>query len=187
MERVKNFLSSISRGFPLLGPLHKTRAKDHQSAAVELTVTFVLTMLPIWLGGLILLTRSDSPGLLSYFHACLRTLSNGQLFLVSTTLLGTVFYVAGREIATSNAFPSRLAILIASIAILVVDVAFFTLQQVHLASNMQLPFSESAFAASLIILYLTTVYNNFVVTFDPEVAQRSTEELTRELDSVPNT
>ncbi len=137
---------------------------DHMNALSESATAFVLSTLPIWLGATVLLYRSTSRN--TFWSECLVTIGEGQLFLVSTTLLSPVVYKILSEIKNDAHFPARRSIGCLTIVILLVDAAFFTLQLAVRTPNnpMNTTWSTVTFVISIAVLYISTVYASYVET-----------------------
>ena len=162
------------RRLPIIGPLADCRPEYHPPAVKQLTLDFVFSTLPLWVGALvILLTSSEGVGPL---EALFTTFKRGELFIYCTATLGPIIYISNKERRDSPNFPGRLSLLVAVIVIVAVCTTSFSLYRANVILNEPLAFQISlyAYGISLFLYYLTILYDVLRSTGAPAVFRRDT-------------
>lgn len=133
--------------------------EDHVETVKQVVVTLLLATAPFSLGTLILCAiLGDNIDLKSAFWS---TVWDGELFMCATSLLAPIFWIALEDPKGARKFPSRQALMILVMVIIAVSCMFFALgiAKSHLKQPFTFHISVWLFAASVIVLYLSTVYH----------------------------
>jgi hypothetical protein len=83
----------MMNGVPFFRDLKRCRSKDHIEAVKEVVSTFVLAIIPVWLGAflMMLIPRASASHYLQEF------LTSGEALLVSAALIGPSIYVITKK------------------------------------------------------------------------------------------
>ena len=157
------------RRLPIVGPLADCRAEFHATAVKRFAADFVFSTLPLWVGALVILLNSSEG--VSFLDALLRTFERGELFIYCTATLAPIIYIATKEMRDSPTFPVRLSLLVVVIVIVVVCTAAFSLYRADVVLNERLALQISlyAYGMSLLLYYLTLLYDALRSTGAPAV------------------
>lgn len=165
----KTAFADALRRVPLVGPLVDCTFEDHSETIQQVCITLLLSTAPFTLGSLILYATN--------WHTCLTlpnafwsTVWDGELFMCSTSLLAPIFWMALKDPAGAQSFPSKLSHMFAVGLIILPASAFFAL---GLANNrLKEPFtfhlSVWLFWASVVLLYLSTAFHSSRLPNAPE-------------------
>jgi len=156
----KNWQSKF-RQIPLFGPLVDCNARDHAETIGQTLIVLLLSTAPLWLGGLVIYV-SNPDNTLTLEAALRRTVVNGELFMYGTALLAPIFWVALVDPPGARVFPSRTIHIFLIVLIEIVASVFFGLTVA--GNSLRQPFifelSLASFVASLVLLYLGTLYHS---------------------------
>ena len=149
------------RGIPLFGGLVDCGARDHWDALCQTFVTLILSTTPIWLATVLLYGMGDNAGypvLQAAFHS---TIANGELFMYCTALLAPMFWIALDDPPGAGAFPSKRSHMFLIAVIDFIAAGFFAvgISGRHLNPSVTFGLSTYMFYASVLLLYLGTVYH----------------------------
>jgi hypothetical protein len=149
------------KNLPLVGPLADCTWDDHWESLGQLTVVFGLSTAPIWLGALIVYGTGGDLGYPAFVSALSSMVANGELFMYCTALLAPVFWMALFDPPGARAFPSKVPHMFLIAIIDLLAAMFFGLISAHSNVNPRFIVAASRFLfwASLILLYLGTVYH----------------------------
>jgi hypothetical protein len=86
----------MMNGVPFFRDLKRCRKKDHSEAAKEVASTFVLAIIPVWLGALLMMLIPRASAL----HYLQEFLASGEVLLVSAALIGPSIYVLTKNTAS---------------------------------------------------------------------------------------
>ena len=161
------YFDRFKRGFrhiPLLGYLGNTTLRSHGSALTEIFVSFMVSMMPLYISWIVLRIKQDTNNLSVW-----TLFQNGELFIYASAILAPVFYIAQKERSSLKSFPSRIAFMTVVFGVTVISTSIFTFERIEsqvLPDNIiKLSFGIFLFATAT--LYLALVYNN---TFLPNPA-----------------
>lgn len=159
-------IKPLIRRLPIFGGLADARLKDHKEAATEVGLNVVLSTIPIWLGAVIMLFDKSVNS--SWFALLARNVSDGELFLYSTALLGPMYYFIFTEYPDTPNFPSSRMFNAFSTIILLVCVAAFSFQrakelfipQENIDNEFLFSLSWKVYVSAIVLVYLAHVYKN---------------------------
>jgi hypothetical protein len=149
------------RPLPLLGGLADCDARDHWNSLGETFVVLLISTTPIWLGTLVVYATGNSTGPDAFWAAFYGTVSNGRLFMYSTTILAPMFWIALVDLPGASAFPTKVSHMVLIGIIDAIASVFFGLTVAGKPLNERFTFHLSTvmFWAAVILLYLGTVYH----------------------------
>ena len=170
------------RRLPIIGPLADCRLEDHAPAVTQLTLDFVLSTLPLWVGALVILLTSREG--VSPLVALITTVERGELFIYCTATLGPIIYISNKERRDSPNFPGKLSLLVAVIVIVAVCTTAFSLYRANVILNESLAFQISlyAYGISLFLYYLTILYDVLRSTGGLAVFRTDTADFVRDFN-----
>ena len=150
-----------AKEFPILGGLIVCDGRDHWNALGQMTVLFVLSTMPIWLGTLIVYATGVFTGYLGAGLAVHSTIARGELFMYATAFLAPVFWIALTDRPGQDRFPSKLSHIVVMVVILVIAAVFFGLETAgnKLNQKFTLGLANITFVASSALLYLGILYH----------------------------
>lgn len=172
---IPEWMRSLGRSLPLLGPLADCTKKNHRDSVKEVAITVLFGTATFWVTAIFLrvLTVNKGEG---YFDLLYKTVSSGQLFIFSVGMLGPILLAAADDPDKNKKFPGRashfsLLILMAALAS-----GFYAFQLIAREPQGQslldtaFLFKASLVIAALVLIlrYLTTVYRKSTAEFDPE-------------------
>lgn len=121
-RRGRSFLERV----PILGGLVYCRISDHGKAIRELLVLVTFGTAAFWVSAL-LLFYSATQNPVTYLQALSATVGNGELFILSVSILGPAFYMAITDpYGAQRAFPEKAMYALIIIGIALVCVALFS-------------------------------------------------------------
>jgi hypothetical protein len=159
-------------GVPIIKDLSRCRRSDYGEAAKEVAGSFLLALIPVWLGAVVLALVPN----VSVAHYVSEFFVSGEALLVSTALIGPNIYVATKKYGSfkdfSIHFPQAWFLTTVSSVICMITAAIFGTQRVYvqLSSAGKEPIFDPTvmFRLSLAIvvitvlaLYLVTVFRNY--------------------------
>lgn len=151
---------------PIFGSLAYTRIQDHSAATWELFVCISLSSIPIWLGSVILKAFDTTDK--SVLDFAVDTMKTGELFLLSTSFIAPLFYFVLKEYNTGARFPHQSGLIISSLLVFLVCVAFFAViraggintQAIRINSDFVFNVSIGILIFSITLTYVAHVYKN---------------------------
>ena len=149
------------RKIPIFGGLIDCSWQDHWDSFGQTTVVLLLSTMPIWLGTIIVYATGDITGSVGLKASFYGTLAHGALFTYCTTLLAPIFWIALVDPPGARVFPSKVSHMVVIAIIDAIAAVFYGLVTAGKRLNEGFTFSLStwAFFASLVLLYLGTVYH----------------------------
>jgi|SRR5665213_810900 len=154
-----NRLVNIFYHVPIVGGLAKCGWSDHGSAIKELGANLVFATAAFWITTLILHYGTDA---LPWSDAFTRSISKGELFIFSVSLVGPIFYVALEDPEwAKREFPNKMWHAVVVTVFAIVSAVLFS--QIRSGASpkvvelVDLSFWLSVFA--IVLRYLTIVYN----------------------------
>ncbi len=155
-------LKNIIKSLPLIGGLASCNSSDYKNASIDISINFIFSTMPIWLGTYITIALSPNTPI-SYpvfTSALLSNISNGELFLFATAGLGPIVFIAFGDVEGGNKFPTKISHTIFIIIVLIFSTCSFGLERSNSEINKEFIFSASLtlFAVSWVLLGLATVY-----------------------------
>jgi hypothetical protein len=149
------------REIPLLGPLADCDGSNHWESLGQTFITLLLSTTPIWLATIVIFGTGTELTYAAFWTALYSTITNGQLFMYCTALLAPIFWIALVDFPGARVFPSKVSHMLLIVIIDLIAAVFFGLtlagKQVNPVFNFRL--STYMFAASVVLLYLGTVYH----------------------------
>ncbi len=132
----------------------------------------LIAMSPMWLGACLLWIKTNEKR--DYFDILINSIQNGELMIYCTALLAPVFYITISDKHPIRFFPNKLSSVITAIAILMVTAAVYAHQRSGSLYKQELIFNLSVFLffTSLLILFVTKVYNNSRFSTYMDIAQQ---------------
>jgi hypothetical protein len=168
-----------ARAIPLFGGLVDCTWRDHWDSLTQTFVIVLLSTTPIWLGALIVVYSAGAGLELAAFGTALKsTVKNGELLMYSTALLAPVFWMALVDPPGAHVFPSKVSHMVLIGVIDLVAGAFFGLVTAHNNANPRFisTLSTWMFIASLVLLYLGTVYHTSRLPDAPQEFKRQEDD-----------
>ena len=160
-------------GVPLIRDLKRCRRTDYSEAAKEVVGTFLLAIIPIWLGAVVMLLIPS----VSVTHYVSDFFVSGESLLVSAALIGPGIYVITKRYGDlpksfSIHFPQGWFLIIISLVICMITAAIFGLQKGYAQffpkpqpplfdANIMQNLSVGVLIATVITIYVLTVFKNF--------------------------
>lgn len=146
---------------PLIGGLWKSGWDDHWHAIGQLIFTIFFALLPSILFGFYDYVLAGN--LEQSWNAVKKTISHGELFMVSASLLGPITYLALFDFKKNDPFPNRSSIIFVSIAILIFTAVGYI--AVNKTSESFIPvvsinMSFVVLLMTIFLVYLISVYQN---------------------------
>lgn len=127
---------------PIFSDFKEVSSEIHLESLKELLVTFIVSTLPIWSAVLIIILNDPSIGFPEAFY---KELSNGELILYASTMLGPVIYIALKE-RGGKMFPGRITHMMSVIIIVILSTIVFVTQRVDYVVNKDFVFNLSVVA-----------------------------------------
>jgi hypothetical protein len=155
-----NWQPQIKR-IPLFGPLVDCDARDHAETLSQTLIVLLLSTAPLWLGGLVIFGISPDDSL-TLGASLKHTVEHGELFMYGTALLAPMFWVALVDPPGARVFPSKVIHMVLIAVIELIASVFFglTVAGNHLRQPFIFHLSVAIFMASLVLLYLGTLYHS---------------------------
>lgn len=152
---------ATARNIPLLGGLADCSWDDHWESIRQTFVVLLMSTAPIWLAAIIVYGKGQDLSYPALRAAFVSTIADGELFMFSTALLAPVFWMALCDPPGARVFPSKMAHMVLIVIIDSIAAVFFGLLTAHSDVNQMFVFRLSCwmFGASVILLYLGTVYH----------------------------
>jgi hypothetical protein len=149
------------RRIPLFGPLVDCHARDHAETLGQTLIVLLLSTAPLWLGGLVIFGISPEDSF-TLGASLRRTIGHGELFMYGTALLAPMFWVALVDPPGARVFPSKIIHMVLIAVIELIASVFFglTVAGNHLRQPFVFHLSVGIFLASLVLLYLGTLYHS---------------------------
>jgi hypothetical protein len=159
-------------GVPFFRDLKRCRSKDHVEAAKEVVSTFVLAIIPVWLGAFLMMLIPKASAL----HYVQEFLTSGEALLVSAALIGPSIYVITKKYgelpkSLTIHFPQGWFLIIVLLVICMMASAVFGVQRGY---NQIMPaqpdlfdpklmqeLSVTVLFGTLATFYFVTVFKNF--------------------------
>ncbi len=163
MTRIKNF---IRKWVPLVSSLIDCERRHQKDAAKEILLVLVLSLVPIWGGALL---GSTSPKA-TYFGEFYKLIQNGELILYATSILAPIFYLVFHDPVGERPYPDRYFQGLIIIVLLIISLLLFSAQRSTAGSSFIFAWSIVIFLISLVLLYLSTVFRNWM-NDKPDVKQ----------------
>ena len=160
-----------SERIPIIGGLFKYTIKHHYTTFVELVLTLFFSFVPIFVAvlGDYLIEYESFPGIVI---SLINQISNGELFLFTTSLSAPIFYLVMRK-RKEDAFPSRIAFIVLFIIIIGLSLLVFAFQRVTDVNPKALfNISIVVFFITIGTLYLVICYST-ALTLSPTVEMES--------------
>lgn len=173
-KKVDNKNNIISR-------LFKSELRFREEATSEVGTTLLWATMPIWLGAIVMWLLGEY-GLIA---ALKNNISTGELFILSATIMGPIFYMALGESRGLSRFPSKLPHMNYVAIIIAVSAIVFGLQRSHqtIAPDLIVYFSCFVFIISVVLLYTATVCKNETLPDSVEATQEVTTKFTTGYDN----
>lgn len=157
----KGFIARYSDKTPLIGGLRHTRWSDHWHASGQLIFTIFFALLPSILFGFYDYVLAGN--MQQSWLAINKTISHGELFMVSASLLGPISYLALFDSKKLDPFPNRSSIIFTSIAILIfTSVGYIAVNKAsqNIVPNVSINMSVVMLLLTIFLVYLISVYQN---------------------------
>lgn len=133
---------------------------DYREALRELSISLVISTMPVWLGMLIIWSRSSNVDIWS-------VIQHGELFMYASAVVAPVLYIVARDrYSNRSGFPGKVSFMIAVIVVAMTSAGFYTMNLIE-AQNFPrkvIILSAIIFFISVCVNYLALVFNN---TFTP--------------------
>ncbi len=157
---MSNTFPDLFRKIPLVGPLVDCTLQNHIDTTGQTFIVLLLSTAPLWLGGLVSYATAAA-GSVSLCGALLGTIMHGELFMYGTALLAPIFWVALVDPPGARVFPSKVAHMLLIALIEIIASVFFGLVVAgnRLNGAFVSTLSVTVFCASLVLLYLGTLYH----------------------------
>jgi hypothetical protein len=170
----KEDLLNILREVPIFGGLIDCDGRDHWESLGQSTVLFVLSVMPIWLGTLIVYATGPATGSVGFKLAFVSTISRGELFMYSTAFLAPIFWIALTDRPNMRVFPGKVSHIVLMVIISVIAAVFFGLLTAGDKLNQDFTFALSVvmFFTSLILLYLGILYHESRIEDAPAIMKK---------------
>jgi hypothetical protein len=164
----KYVFRNLIRRIPLFGPLTDCDGGDHWAATQEIFIVSVVSTIPLWLGAVLMVILADQTQPTNFGSALTLSVANGELFILCTSLLGPILWIALKDPPGERAFPSKLSHMLLVFVISILAAATFGAQKSGHKPNSQiaLGISLGMFAISIVLRYLAVVYHNSI-SIDP--------------------
>lgn len=146
---------------PLIGGLTNTKLQDHWVTAGQLVFMIFFALLPSLLFGFYDYVLNGE--IHKAIEAIKQTISHGELFMISASLLGPISYLALFDNKTIDPFPNRTSIIFTTIAILIFSsVAYIAVNKLNgdSISDISINISVIFLGLAIFMVYLITVYQN---------------------------
>ena len=145
----------------MLGPLVDCTLRNHWETLCQTFFILLFSTAPLWLGGLVIFATSTQQHV-TYRAAFVSTIWGGQLFTYCTALLAPILWMASVDPPGARKFPSRIPHIVLVVVIDGIAAVFLalTISGKELIEPFTFRFSIQLFLASLLLLYLGTVYQN---------------------------
>lgn len=173
----------IAREVPVFGGIVDCGIRDHWEALGQTTVLFVLSVMPIWLGTLIVYATGAVTGSCGLSIAFRSTIARGELFMYATAFLAPVFWIALTDRPGMRVFPGKVSHIVLMVIISVIAAVFFGLLTAgnKLNQNFTLKMSTVMFFTSLVLLYLGILYHESLVRSAGQQMKHDEAEFSAEL------
>ena len=181
VHRTWEGFKAVWNWIPILGPLARCGLADHGRAIKQFLTDVFFATLPLWLGTIVLVftDRTEDMGA---WMAFVSTLNSGELFLFCTATLGPIVYLVNKE-RGGGTFPGRLSHMVFVMAICVVCAVMFSLQRadVWLNPDLLLTWSVGLYSLTLVLHYLTIVYDLISLPSAPVVFKEQETDFVNKL------
>jgi hypothetical protein len=170
----KEVVLNMLREVPIFGGLVDCDLRDHWESLGQTTVLFVLSVMPIWLGTLIVYATGQTSGCLGFKLAFVSTISKGELFMYSTAFLAPIFWIALTDRPNMRVFPGKVSHIVLMVIISVIAAVFFGLLTAgdRLNQNFTFRLSVVMFFTSLVLLYLGILYHESRIEDAPTIMKK---------------
>jgi len=157
---------------PIIRDLKRCRRSDFSEALKEVFNSFLLALIPIWLGAVVLLLIRSA----SFLQYVSDFFTSGEALLVSTALIGPNIYIVTKRYDSfrnfSISFPQAWFLTVVSFVLCMITAEIFGSQRVYAQFNptpkealfdadLMFRFSLVIFLITAVALYLVTVFKNF--------------------------
>ena len=161
------------RKFPLIGGLIDCKSQDYYKAFGELILTLLFSTLPIFIALIVDHYKLN----LFFLESFKNNLSNGELFLYSTSILAPIFYTVLDDSGAKRTFPEKMPALIVYGGLMLISALVYALQKAGVALNSASLFQDSTiiFIISTFLLYLVIVLNNNRISMNPQQEMQEQE------------
>ncbi len=150
------------RWIPLIGGLVDCTVNDHWDSAKQMAVITGLSTAPLWLASLMVFGSGDQLDFAAFKAAVQSPIAHGELYMYCTALLAPIFWIALVDPrGARREFPSRLShMFLIAIIDLVSAFCFGALASgKSMNPHFTLVVSSGMFVASVVLLYIGTVYH----------------------------
>ncbi|MDP3609758.1 MAG: hypothetical protein Q8R74_11845 [Methylophilus sp.] len=169
-EKTKRFLSRL----PIIGPIFDCKWDDHLAAFKETSFNVIFATMPIWLTAVIRypynLPQASTQNLFNediFFKLIIDGIGNGELYVLSTSILAPILFLTWLEPKPSaKKFPAKFSIGLSVIIVLIVSASSFAATKVNqnnMNQDYMLIISSVLALAALILRYLSTVYDKYLI------------------------
>jgi hypothetical protein len=146
----------------LIGTLFKVDKKTYASALYEFTYLLLWSVVPFFLGTLILYVSLDAPQK-DFLQLSASTFKNGELLVFTISMLAPILYLTLHDPEQASPFPHKLPISTVVALVVVVCAVLFAILKASAVKDMDFVFDLSIYLTVLALTfrYLALVYHRY--------------------------
>lgn len=156
MRRLLSFLGNV----PLVGPAFGCGLREHRETAVEIFAGLLWSMLPILVGTFDAFVKGPAFNWDGLRAAVASTTAGGELFIYAAAFLAPIFWIIHHVPPGAGPFPTPVSHGLLTILITLFAALAFQMRGEQLNRSIVHSLALVFFWASVLLIYLATLYHN---------------------------